>query len=92
MIGETMHLTVNDRRGYAAGAEGECCERDTSRPNDTQHLEPMLPKVAFSIVSRLARDWRKTTRASCGRHSGRLSCAARAGRGEGAEAWQCPRS
>ncbi len=56
-----MKLTQNDLARLRCWQEGECCEQDASRPDDTQHREPMLAKVCFSIVSRLART-RKTAR------------------------------
>ncbi len=65
-----MKLTQNDLARLRCWKEGECCGRDTSRPHDTQHREPMLSNVCFAIVSRLA----------CGRKTarGKLRAAARA--------------
>lgn len=49
-----MKLTQTDVARLRSWKEGECCEQDHSRPNDTQHQQPMLPKVVFQIVGRHA--------------------------------------
>ena len=56
-----MKLTANDCARLRSWNEGERCERDESRPNDEQHLKPMLPRVAFDIVARLTRQSGKKT-------------------------------
>jgi hypothetical protein len=54
-----MMLTRKEVARIRSWKEGERVEPDASRPNDSQHMEPMLPKVCFAIVSRHARK-RKT--------------------------------
>lgn len=49
-----MKLTDKDKRRLHCWKEGEHCQRDTTRPNDRQHVKPMLPKVVWDIVGRLA--------------------------------------
>ena len=49
-----MKLTQHDLARIRSWKEGQRCHRDESRPSRPEDLEPMLPKVCFSIVARHA--------------------------------------
>ena len=46
-----MKLSQHDIERLRSWKEGQCVAPDPGRPHDRQHLEPMLPRVAFAIVS-----------------------------------------